>query len=124
MTPSPWTYFTEEELSCHCLDCDFGPEKMDDQFMTNLVALRAECNFPFPFTSAIRCPQHNMNESSTGPNGPHTTGRAVDIAVNRGRARILMANADAIRFPGLGVQQKGVKRFIHLDGLDIRTWSY
>ena len=123
MTASAWLHFTVEELSCQC-GCGAGPEMMDHRFMQSMVALREECGFPFPVTSAYRCPAHNAAVSKTGTTGPHTTGKAIDIGVDRQRARILLSKADSKRFPGLGVNQRGSARFIHLDALTERTWSY
>jgi len=123
-TPSNWEFFSEEELACRCGKCGRGAEWMDKLFMSRLVTLRKACGFALPVTSAYRCPDWNEKVSSTGKEGPHTTGKAVDIAIDRARARVVVGLADDIRFPGLGVQQKGDKRFIHLDGLGARIWSY
>ena len=36
---------------------------------------------PLSINSGYRCSTHNAAVSSTGPNGPHTTGNSVDIGV-------------------------------------------
>jgi uncharacterized protein YcbK (DUF882 family) len=120
-------FFTEAEFACkHC-----GEQKMDTAFLLDLAALRRECGFPFVVSSGYRCPVHNANVSTTGANGPHTTGRAVDIAVSGTRAMSLLRAAIGGGFTGIGVQQKGAGRFIHLDNLPqaagrVRPaiWSY
>lgn len=131
-TPSRYQYFTTEELSCgktKC-GCGLGPDDMDEDFMRLIVTMRRELGFPFPVTSAIRCPKHNEEVSTTGPNGPHTTGKAIDIAVNRKQAWHLLSLAMRYGIPGIGIQQKGGGRFIHLDtiqrteGLEETVWSY
>lgn len=96
-----------------------------------LDALREECGFPLLINSGYRCPKHNLEVSHTGETGPHTTGHAVDIRVDRGRAYRLLALAPKYGFTGIGIQQKGGGRYIHLDDLpnDINqprptVWSY
>lgn len=106
-------YFTEAEFACkHC-----GQNRMDLAFLGMVDELRHRCGFPLPVTSGYRCPTHNAAVSSTGAAGPHTTGRAVDIGVSRHRAHDVLRHAMAMGFTGIGVQQKGASRFIHLDML-------
>lgn len=120
-------YFKESEFRCkHC-----GKVKVDPHFLTMLDALRERCGFPVTILSGYRCPTHNQNVSSTGPRGPHTTGKAVDIAVSRHLAHSLLTHSFALGFTGIGVQQKGASRFIHLDILEEpehaprpTVWSY
>lgn len=124
-TPSPWRYFSLEELTCQC-GC--GQMAMDPHFMSRVVAMREAVGFPFPVTSGYRCPDHNDNVSSTGRTGPHTTGKALDIGVDRQTAYKLMKAAFERGFTGIGVNQKGGARFIHIDSIDegLRptVWSY
>lgn len=81
--------------------------------MVRLIALREELG-PLPLTSAYRCPAYNILISSTGENGPHTTGEAVDIACPNG-ARRMQIVAAALRH---GFDRIGVgKNFVHLDSL-------
>ena len=116
-------YFTEDELKCsHC-----GYNMMKADFMDRVIELRRALDFPFVVTSAYRCPVHNSNVSSTGATGPHTTGRAIDIGVSRERAYELIKLAIMSGFTGIGVNQKGNGRFIHLDDLingRPTVWSY
>jgi hypothetical protein len=65
----------------------------------------------------MRCPEHNAKVSSTGYAGPHTTGRAIDIGVSHGRALELVRMALTSGFTGIGINQKGNARFIHLDDI-------
>jgi len=124
-TPSPWRYFSMEELTCRC-----GCERMemDSQFMSRIVAMREAVGFSFPVTSGYRCPDYNAAISSTGLDGPHTTGKALDIGVDRQTAYKLLKSAFERGFTGIGVKQKGRSRFIHIDGLEegLRptVWSY
>ena len=113
-TPSPWQYFTMEELTCHC-GC--RQMKMSPIMMPKLVAVRRRLGFPLPIGSGYRCPRYNAQVSETGTYGPHTTGHAVDVEIRGSSAyRLIQAAIDA-GFTGIGVQQKGAARFIHLDDL-------
>ena len=124
-----YEYFSEEELSCNCGSCDSSSESMDRAFMGKLTAMREELGFQMPVTSAHRCPAYNAKVSSTGHNGPHTTGRAVDIRVSRNQAYEIVTQAKRFGFTGVGVAQRGTGRFVHLDDLDEgyprpTVWSY
>jgi len=124
MTHSPWQYFTMQELTCKC-GCD--DMKMDFEFMSTLVHMRRSLGIPFHVTSAYRCPEHNAKVSSTGLTGPHTTGKAIDIAISHQNAFRLVKLALESGMTGIGVSQKGTNRFIHLDMLAEprpRIWSY
>ena len=122
-----YEFFSDAELTCKC-GC--AQQKMHDDFMVKVIELRRKCGFPFPVSSAYRCPTHNRKVSSSGLTGAHTTGRAIDIAVQGAQARMLMKVALDMGFTGIGVQQKGGGRFIHLDDLDAKwgprpnVWSY
>ena len=122
-----WRYFKADEFACRCC----GLNLIDHQFVTELDDLRHALGFALPISSGYRCPKHNAKVSSTGANGPHTTGRAADIAVDRTRAYELLRVAMRMNFTGIGVQQKGAYRFIHLDNLPDTAlhprptvWSY
>lgn len=120
MTQSAYTYFSDEELTCHgkhC-GCDHGLH-MDHDFMVRLVTIRRELGFPFILTSAYRCGSHNNEVSHTGRTGPHTTGHAVDIQVSGLKALRLVESAIQHGMSGIGISQRGPhgQRFIHLDDL-------
>ena len=116
-------YFQPDEFACkHC-----GQNRMVPAFLAKLDELRHRCGFPLVVSSGYRCPAHNQAVSSTGPNGPHTTGQAVDLAVSHERAYIVLRVAIAMGFSGIGIHQRGPGRFIHLDTLTERrptVWSY
>jgi len=82
--------------------------------MVKVNQMRAAVGEPFIVNSAYRCPEHNNNVSSTGLNGPHTTGRAIDIrAGSRLKSKILMAAIQQ------GITRFGIaKTFIHIDDLN------
>ncbi len=110
----PWRYFRRAEFACHCGRCE---NRISDAFIAKLEQLRIACAFPMPVNSGYRCPDHNERVSSTGRSGPHTTGMAADIGVSRAQALMLIQLAPTYGFTGIGVQQKGVSRFVHLDTL-------
>ena len=104
-----------------------GQDFMDNLFVSRLDALRHTCGFPFIITSGYRTPEYNNQVSTTGYTGPHTTGKAADIQVSRGNAYIVLREALNMGcFTGIGINQKGDDRFIHLDSIvgANRLWSY
>lgn len=120
--------FTRKEFACKC-GC--GDDEMDLEFINRLQSLRELCGFPIIISSGKRCPEHNAKVSSTGKTGPHTTGKAVDISVDRTKAHKVLKMALRLGFTGIGVQQKGKSRFIHIDSLEEgpdcprpTVWSY
>ena len=110
----PWANFKKEDFACkHC-----GENLMADDFIDKLQRLRDVFGFALPVNSGYRCPEWNVHESKTGPNGPHTTGRAVDLGVDRLRAFMVLSLAiQSGEFTGVGVKQHGASRFLHLDDL-------
>ncbi|MCE7901245.1 MAG: DUF882 domain-containing protein [Gammaproteobacteria bacterium PRO9] len=109
----PLRYFTLSEFDCrHC-----GKNQMDMGFLELLDELRHRAGFPIKISSGYRCPEHNQAVSHTGLNGPHTTGHAADLDVNRRQALSVLRVSLNLPFTGVGVQQRGSGRFIHLDNL-------
>lgn len=106
-------HFTDAELACRC-GCGTLPKP---DFMAKVEALRTAWGKPLKVTSAARCPHWNAIVSKTGDAGPHTTGRAIDFAVDRGDAYRLLKLALEQGFAGIGVNQKGGGRFLHFDDL-------
>lgn len=116
-------YFKESEFTCKC-GC--GQTKMDPLFIAKLNNLRHEYGKPMIVTSGYRCPNHPVEarKASAAP-GMHTTGKAADIAVTGADAHRLLTLALEAGFRGIGVNQKGSGRFIHLDDRAQPTvWSY
>ena len=119
-------YFTELELRCsHC-----NKEGMNIDFMEKIEALRERMGFPFIVTSGYRCSQHPI-EIEKYTVGAHTTGRAIDVSVYGENAYKLLRGALKAGFTGIGVNQKGDSRFIHIDDIEESperprpwVWSY
>ena len=86
-------------------------------FMDKVEALRVKFGKSLRVTSAARCPAWNATVSGTGTKGPHTTGRAIDFGVQGQDALTLMRLALEEGFTGIGVNQKGAGRFIHVDDI-------
>lgn len=123
MTPN----FSKEELACRC-GCGMLPQQ---SFMDKVQKLRDLYRKPLPVHSAARCPAYNAQVSKTGTTGPHTTGRAIDLGVRGSDAHELLALAFIVGFGGIGVNQTGTGRFLHLDDLPDApgcprptVWSY
>ena len=90
---------------------------MDVGFMLKIEILREALGFSFPVTSGYRCPQHPIEARKSSP-GAHSTGHAVDIRVRGKSAYRLLQGALSGGFTGIGVSQKGLSRFIHLDDIE------
>ena len=126
---SRFNYFSEKELQCRC-GCSLGEMEMDKTFMQKIIKIREQSGIVMPASSAIRCATHNNNVSSTGFNGPHLTGRAIDIRIYGERAMRLLEWAINVGITGIGISQKGTMadRFIHFDDLNTNPrpwiWSY
>ncbi len=90
---------------------------MQEAYLIEADRLRHRYGKPLIVTSGYRCPVHNAAVSHTGRTGPHTTGQAADFRVDRGDAYRLLKVALEMGFTGIGIQQKGGGRFIHLDTL-------
>lgn len=101
---------------------------MHPSLMNKLQKMRDLCGFPFKINSGFRCPDYNEKISSTGRTGPHTKGRAVDIGVEGTKAYLVVDAAYEVGMTGIGFQQKGGGRFIHVDDLTTpprpNVWSY
>tara|TARA_B100000029_G_scaffold5246_1_gene5835 strand:+ start:293 stop:682 length:390 start_codon:yes stop_codon:yes gene_type:complete len=118
-----WQNFSPDEVKCqHC-----GELKIDEELM-DLIQDARDTLGPLRITSGYRCSEHNNNISSTGPSGPHTTGKAIDIAAKSSQQRKELIDYFATKVSGLGI----AKSFIHIDlltsedGFDARpnSWIY
>lgn len=116
--------FSAKEFLCtHC-----GSEGVQEALLVKLQAMRTEYGKPMKITSGYRCLQHPIEAKKTSP-GAHALGIAADIGVEGAEAHAVLALAMRHGFTGVGVQQKGTGRFIHVD---IRSgqlptpaiWSY
>lgn len=121
------TYFTKYEFKCsHTGECDMDPE-----FIRKLNELRTAFGKPMKITSGYRHATHPIERKKKTP-GAHTTGQAADIAVSRQDAfHLLRIALNTGVFNGIGIQQKGSGRFIHLDTIENSPsrprptiWSY
>lgn len=122
-----WPHFTPDELRCK----GTGELVVVEQFLDRLERVRVQLGKPMVITSGYRAPAYNAQVSTTGTEGPHTTGRAVDVAIAGVDAFAVVRLAVAMGFTGIGVSQRGDRggRFIHLDDIDDwrirpRIWSY
>lgn len=102
-----YRYFDISEFDCK----ETGENEMDPNFVKDLDTLRSRCEFPFVVTSGYRSPNHSIEKAKKKP-GMHSTGRAVDIAVNNGAQRYkLVKEAMSMGFTGIGIY----KSHVHLD---------
>tara|TARA_B100001093_G_C26568819_1_gene902014 strand:- start:438 stop:815 length:378 start_codon:yes stop_codon:yes gene_type:complete len=120
-------YFTQNEFKCsHTQKCE-----MNQDFINKLNELRKAYGRPMRITSGFRDVTHPIEARKKNGGGAHTTGCAADIGVARGDAFDLVSLALAMKFTGIGINQKGDARFIHLDTLENTNgrprptiWSY
>ena len=121
--------FIPEEFECRC-GC--GEIKVEPLLVDTLQEIRTSYGRTMNVTSGYRCVAHPVEMAKInggGKPGSHSTGKAADIACRGSDAldllRIALNNPN-IR--GVGVNQKGPKRFIHLDILEDwprpNIWSY
>lgn len=120
---SKYQNFSAKEFDCsHC-----GKNEMQPDFLQKLQTLRSVYGKPLRITSGYRCPAHPIEAKKAKP-GAHASGCACDIGIDGPDAHRLLKLAFAAGFTGIGVQQKGSGRFIHLDtlegGLRPTVWSY
>jgi hypothetical protein len=125
MPPGSWRWphiDPATEWACH----SDGTIFVVPEFLDRIEELRMRCGFALPITSGYRSPAHNAAVSTTGDDGPHTTGKACDIGVDGVKAFTLISIALQMGFTGLGVNQKGTGRFIHVDDAHETPtiWSY
>ncbi len=115
---SQWPNLSEEESRCH--DGTPLPELPGViDYCNKLQSLRTALGFAFHFSSWYRPPEYNKRVSSTGLDGPHTTGRATDILVYGEQALMIVKAAPDFGFTGIGLKQHGSisSRFVHIDDL-------
>jgi zinc D-Ala-D-Ala carboxypeptidase len=121
---SKYPNFSSSEMKCqHC-----GAEGISTKLMDKLQSMRTEYGKPMRITSAYRCPKHPIEAKKSTP-GAHALGIAADIGVEGQEAHRILELAFKHGFTGIGVQQKGSSRFIHLDVRDGElptpvVWSY
>ena len=103
----------------------------DEAALAKFNAIREECGFPLPVTSAYRCVEHPIEARKIEqgrPRGAHTYGKALDLAVTGERALKLIEVSLRHGAKRIGVNQKGNGRFIHVDFCDElpnpALWSY
>jgi len=104
-------HFSEKELTCRCGCGDVG---MDETFMALLERIRVAYGRPMNLSSAKRCKAHNKAEGG-GELSAHLEGRAVDVYVMGADAMALVNVALYCGATGLGIDQRGDHRFIHID---------
>lgn len=103
---------------------------MDPSFLDTMEHVRRNFGFPIIVSSGYRSPEHNKQVSKTGDSGPHTTGRAMDIAIRGEAAYVLLKTVLACGMTGIGINQRGDARFLHIDNLEKpdfprpMIWSY
>ena len=108
---SRWPNFNPEEFQCK----SSGELKISEALLDFLQAYRNALGKGVSINSGYRCPEHNNSVSSTGLDGPHTTGWAIDISTNSQTQYQLLKFAMSYNPQPLGI---GIaKTFTHIDFL-------
>lgn len=103
-------YFDRNEFKCS----HTGTNKIQDDFIHKLDALRDECGFPFVINSGYRHATHPIEAKKKTP-GMHNKGIAADIKIKDGvQRRKLIEAALKLGFNGIGIANS----FIHVDTRD------
>ncbi len=121
-------YFKATEFMCS----HTGTENMDAHFIEKLNMLRQIYGKPMTVSSGYRDSTHPVEAMKKDPtSGSHVSGKAADILIERAEAYKLLSLAFDVGFTGLGVNQKGGARFLHLDTIESSPtrprptiWSY
>jgi len=121
-----WKNFPDDELRCSHTGL-LNPNREFIVLMDHIQVLRDTLGFSLPISSGYRHETHPIEAKKIAkgkPAGEHTRA-AVDIAVSREQAYIVLRKALEMGFSGIGINQKGKGRFIHLDIRKNPTlWSY
>ena len=118
-------FFSARELRCK----HTGKDGFDADFLELLTKIRIECDFPFAISSAYRDKSHPAEQGKSGM-GSHSMGKAVDVLCRGEKALKLIEVAQKHGIKRIGVQQRGLSRFIHIDscteadGKPPAIWSY
>jgi uncharacterized protein YcbK (DUF882 family) len=125
-----WPSFTFSEMRCKETDTN----RMDKEFMDMLQQLRHRIGQPLYIASGYRDASHSAEKSKKNAgSGPHPSGKAVDIKVYGKQAMVVVREALALGFTGVGLKQHGeaAHRFVHLDTMPSSKerprpwlWSY
>ena len=106
---SRWPNFNPEEFQCK----SSGELKISEAVLDFLQAYRNVLGKGVSINSGYRCPEHNNSVSSTGLDGPHTTGWAIDVSTNSNTQYQLLKFAMSYNPQPLGI---GIaKTFTHID---------
>jgi uncharacterized protein YcbK (DUF882 family) len=104
-----WPNFSFDEFKCS----SHGGVKISPVVLDFIQAYRNVLGKGVSINSGFRCPEHNNSVSSTGEDGPHTTGYAIDISTNTQTQYQLLRFAFSYNPQPLGI---GVaKTFTHID---------
>jgi len=110
---------SEYECRCSCRSLEKGNATINEELVVRIQELRNKCGFSLKINSGLRCKKHNI-DSKGFPTSAHLDigdgCMAVDLGVDREKGRIALRHAlEMDCFEGVGIQQKGSGRFLHLD---------
>lgn len=104
--------FSKKEFDCR----HTGKNEMKHFFMAKLDVLAQKCGFAIVITSGYRDKTHPEEASKDAlATGAHSEGLAADIQCSHKNAFKVLQVALELGFTGIGLQQRGSGRYIHLD---------
>jgi len=126
MTPQErlarWPNFNDHEMACRCCG-EFSPSTEFTALMDDAQAFRNESGKPLPINSGYRCTQHTIEKKKAQP-GLHSYA-ACDFGVTGEDALRLLQFFLNRGYVGIGINQKGNTRYIHIDRrTEPAMWSY
>lgn len=117
-----WPNFSDSELACRCCG-EFSSSIAFTKLIDDAQAFRSESGKPLPITSGYRCAHHPIESQKATP-GMHTQA-ACDFAVVGDDALKLLQFFLNKGYVGIGINQKGNARYIHIDRrTEPAIWSY
>lgn len=117
-----WPNFSDHEIACQCCGA-FSPSQEFTALMDDAQTFRNESGKPLPINSGYRCAHHGIETKKATP-GMHTQA-ACDFAVAGDDALKLLQFFLNKGYVGIGINQKGNARYIHIDRrTEPAMWSY
>lgn len=117
-----WPDFADSEMACTCCGT-FSPSPSFSLLMDDAQTFRTTSGKPLPINSGYRCPQHSVEAKKKSP-GEHSIA-ACDFGVQGEHAVKLLHFFLDRGYVGVGINQKGNSRYVHIDRRRVPAiWSY
>lgn len=121
-------HFKLGEFECPCSHADCKEQRLSEELVQRLEALRVEWDGPLQVNSGFRCKRHQaelaarpgVETVAQGNTSQHELGNAADIAPRHGMPRLSVMAAKYFKAIGTG------RSFVHVDlrADKTRRWGY